>query len=363
MRTDEELLGSSDPEDFGWFFDRHEPALRDWFGARVHDPDDTPELVAETFAAAVAGRPRATAPAAGWLRGLAERELAAYRRRGDAETRMRRRLRIAPPPAALRDELVDAAGRPPPRALPRGRTIAVVAAGGALAVILVLAFTGGRREEPAAPARATAAPGGDRQLFGGSLEPGVRYRARAFVPALSFVVPDTEWYVDQAIDPDSLLLSRRDRVRGQPGSERPATQFLGFGRLTEVYDPATPGRTASLTPAPADLRGWLARHPDVRVGGARAATIAGVPGIRFGVEVRFDRPAHQDPDCARFSLEGCAAIAPGLSFFDGTVMQLTVLRTEPDPLIVSEIAARRRGLAELEAAAAPVLRSLRIGVR
>jgi hypothetical protein len=356
MHENRRVACSGDPEDVGRFYDRHVDVLRDWFAPRVYDPDDVDDLVAETFAAALVGTAR-TKP----VLEIAERELAAYLRRGDAERRMRRRLGIGE--GDLREQLVAAAARGLPRyALPPVRAVLAVVAAIVLAGILVVAFTGGRREEPPAPKRPASTATGDRQLFGGSLTPGVRYRARAFVPALSFEVADTEWTVPDASATTSLMLARRNRIPGRAGSERRPTEFLSFARLTEVYDPGEQGLTSSLVPAPSELRAWLAEHPDLRVGPVETVTVAGVPGEAFAVTVAFKTPVHRDPSCRLTSLRPCTAIAPGASFFNGTRIRTILLRIDPDPLLISLIAAPRGDLQDLEAAAAPVLRSLRIGV-
>jgi DNA-directed RNA polymerase specialized sigma24 family protein len=360
---DLDLLFSGHPEDVGRFHDRHVDALNEWFKPRVHDPDDVAELTAETFATALMEHRQAEEPADQWLLGLAERQLAAYRRRGDAERRMRRRLGMKD--GHLRKELVAASARGVPTyQLPSARAVLTTAAALALAVILVVAFTGGRPDEPA-PARPTASPSASsgRQLFGGTLEPGVRYTVPSFVPALSFVVTDGEWYAGDASSTTNLLLERRNRVIGRPGSERLPTELLNFARLTEVYDPARRGLTASLIPAPADLRAWLSAHPDLRVGRSEPATVAGVPGETFPVVVEFRRPAHADPFCRRPSGPPlCTAIAPGVLFLDDMRLRMTLVSVEPDPLLIVLMATPRGDLAELEAAAAPVLESLRIGV-
>jgi hypothetical protein len=44
-------------------------------------------------------------------------------------------------------------------------------------------------------------------------------------------------------------------------------------------------------------------------------------------------------------------------------VRLIVLRTEPEPLVITTSAANARPLAALERVAAPVLESLRIGIR
>jgi len=106
MRSDDSLLLSGHPEDFGMFYDRYIELLLGWFVRRVHDADAAADLTAETFAAALAARPRfrprADVPAVAWLFGIAQHKLADHRRRGYAEERMRRRLGMQPVP--LRDE-------------------------------------------------------------------------------------------------------------------------------------------------------------------------------------------------------------------------------------------------------------------
>jgi DNA-directed RNA polymerase specialized sigma24 family protein len=356
MDSDLDLLRSGHPEDVGRFHDRHVDAVNDWFRPRVHDPDDVPDLTAETFAAALMDWRRAEEPVDRWLLSHAERQLAAYKRRGDAERRMRRRLGMKD--GHLRAELVAAAARGVPAyGLPRARAVLGAAAVLAIAIVLVVAFTGGRPDEPGQAARPTGTPASrERQLFGGTLAPNVRYRVGAFNPALSFVVRDSGWVAVNTGTTTSLLLAR------QPGGERPPTQFLVFARLTEVYEPGIRGRTASLRPAPADMAAWLADHPDLRAGKPEPVTVAGVSGEAVPITVRFRRPAHADPGCEEAFRRTCTAIAPGASFFDGTRLRMIVLPTEPDPLVITQMVAPGGDLEELEAAAAPLLESLRIGV-
>jgi RNA polymerase sigma factor (sigma-70 family) len=95
MRSDEDLLLSGDPEDFGCFYDRCIDMVLGYFARRVRDPEVAADLAAETFAAALASRRRfrrASTPAIAWLFGIAQHKLADYHRRGAAEDRMRRRL-------------------------------------------------------------------------------------------------------------------------------------------------------------------------------------------------------------------------------------------------------------------------------
>ena len=95
MASDEDLLLSGNPEDFGRFYDRYVEMLLGYFARRVHDPELAADLTAETFAAALVARRRfrrGPTPAVAWLFGIAQHKLADARRRGAAEDRMRRRL-------------------------------------------------------------------------------------------------------------------------------------------------------------------------------------------------------------------------------------------------------------------------------
>jgi RNA polymerase sigma factor (sigma-70 family) len=113
--TDEELLLSRDPEDFGRFYDRYVHAMLGYFARRTNDPEVAADLTAETFAAALSARRRfrrRETPAAAWLFGIASHKLADYRRRGAAEDRMRRRLGIERVPLGAGDgELIAMLGR------------------------------------------------------------------------------------------------------------------------------------------------------------------------------------------------------------------------------------------------------------
>jgi RNA polymerase sigma factor (sigma-70 family) len=115
MHTDEDLLLSGDPEDFGRFYDRYVDMLLGYFARRVHDPEVAADLTAETFAAALVARRRfrrARTPAVAWLFGIAQHKLADYRRRGAAEDRMRRRLGMERVPVGEEDaELITLLGR------------------------------------------------------------------------------------------------------------------------------------------------------------------------------------------------------------------------------------------------------------
>jgi hypothetical protein len=263
----------------------------------------------------------------------------------------------------LRAELVAAATREQARRVPRtprpAPRVMVLAVATAVMVALVALALGGLRTEPRSTINRPAAqptPDG-RELFGGSLEPGVRYRTRQFVPALSFAVPGKDWFVYDATQPDVLALQLRAphrdlQVEGDP------VGILMFTRLTQVYDPHGKGLVA----APADLYGWMRAHPDLRVGEAKPVTVQGVPGRSFTADVHFKRPARSDPFCRqRFQLT-CTLLAPNASFIDGTRLRLIVLQTEPDPLVILTGGNTAEQLLTVDKAARPVLDSLRIGV-
>jgi DNA-directed RNA polymerase specialized sigma24 family protein len=106
MPSDEDLLLSGDPEDFGRFYDRYADLLLGHFAKRVRDSEAGAELTAETFAAALVARRRfrrAETSAADWLYAIAQQVLADYQRCHAAPDRMRRRLAIEQVPVASAD--------------------------------------------------------------------------------------------------------------------------------------------------------------------------------------------------------------------------------------------------------------------
>jgi RNA polymerase sigma-70 factor (ECF subfamily) len=104
--TDEALLLSGEPEDFGCFYDRYVRSLLAYFQRRTRDPEVAADLTAETFAAALAARGRfegRAVPASVWLFAIAHHKLTDYFRRGSAEDRLRRRLGIERIPVGAED--------------------------------------------------------------------------------------------------------------------------------------------------------------------------------------------------------------------------------------------------------------------
>jgi hypothetical protein len=267
--------------------------------------------------------------------------------------------------STLREELVDAAEREGRRRLPRvhppkPRLVLALAAAAALALIVLLAVGAlntrvSDDERPADEARPAA-----RDLFGGTVQPGVVYRTRAFVPTLAFEVSGREWRAEDTAQPDVLILDHGEGYFDPVNNVRRPPAGLWFTRGLEVYDPTVRSLAASVAPAPADLHAWMQAHPDLRVGEARPVTVAGVPGERFDVEVRFRRPTRSDPRCREQAQVTCTALGPKLSFQDRTLLQVTVLPAEPEPLVIMLEHFTRAGLRDLEKAAAPVLESLQI---
>ena len=270
--------------------------------------------------------------------------------------------------AELRQELVEAAEREQARRVPRlgspsPRLVVAVAAAAVMALALVLAAAAlnPRPVDDREPRPAVTPTPDARPLFGGTLVPDVRYVTSEFVPKLSFVVADDRWMAADTTLSDELRLVRVKR--GAPGPNPPRIRQLLFLRISEVADPSVRGLEASRSAAPPDLHEWLSDHPDLRVGATRPVTIAKVPGERFRLRPEFDRPAHVDPWCARYTQFTCALIAPGLNWPDGAHVEMIVLRTEPQPLVIALFGISAGDLAAVEKAAAPVFESLQIGVR
>jgi RNA polymerase sigma-70 factor, ECF subfamily len=95
--TDAELLADDGPDSFAEFYRRHARPVAGYLMRATRDAEAAADLTAETFAAALIGRsryrPERGAPA-GWLLGIANHKLNDWRRRGYAEDRARRRLRM-----------------------------------------------------------------------------------------------------------------------------------------------------------------------------------------------------------------------------------------------------------------------------
>lgn len=110
-RSDDDLLSATplEPAAFGEFYRRHARPLTGYFVRRTGSAEMAADLTAETFARALRHARRfdpTKGPAAGWLYGIARRQLADAFERGRVDDRARRRLGI--PPIALDDESIAA---------------------------------------------------------------------------------------------------------------------------------------------------------------------------------------------------------------------------------------------------------------
>jgi RNA polymerase sigma-70 factor (ECF subfamily) len=130
--TDEELLVSADPADFGLFYARHLGAIERYFARKV-GRDEAADLASETFAAALVARRRfvpGPTPAVGWLYTIAARRLVDNRRRGHVQQRALEALTSevgAPDPAATWTAVADELDTGLLRHLPRDQRDAIVA--------------------------------------------------------------------------------------------------------------------------------------------------------------------------------------------------------------------------------------------
>lgn len=239
------------------------------------------------------------------------------------------------------------------------RDLLVLGAVAAALLVAIVAFAASttvtRQSGQATP---TATPASEHSLFGGSLEPRVRYRTRSFAPTLSFVVGDTEWLVQDTSEKSHLVVERRRRTN-RPGSELPSQSAVIFSRIFELIDPAT----GTSLPRDNDLYAWFAHHPDLRLGRAEPVTIAGIDGLRFDEAVRFKRPARSAAAC-RAQLTVCTLIAPERYFPDGVRMHTIVLPLGPQaPLVIDIVGRTQRDLDAVEAPAEELLRTLTVTPR
>jgi hypothetical protein len=227
------------------------------------------------------------------------------------------------------------------------------AAAAVLVAIVVFAAPSGVRT--AAAPEPTHAAG--KPLFGGSLDAGVRYRTRSFIPELSFVVSDRDWLVQDASGADYLRLDRRQRSSDAPVSELPPRSFLTFSRIEQVHSPHAKGRDPAT--ALQNLYRWMKRHPDLIVGPAEPVTVAGLRGRSFHVTVHFSKPARAAGAC-RPLLMVCTSISPDRYYPDGTRLRTIVLPLDDGPFVIDMQGQTQRDLDGVEVPAAAVLRSLRL---
>lgn len=99
-RTDADLLDATahDPEAFGLFYQRHLDQVVRFVSSRLAPADMAADVVAEVFAAALAGRRRfdpSRGSASTWLLGIASHKVADVQRRNRSDRRIQRRLGMA----------------------------------------------------------------------------------------------------------------------------------------------------------------------------------------------------------------------------------------------------------------------------
>jgi RNA polymerase sigma factor (sigma-70 family) len=116
--SDEELLEGSVacPEQFVTLYDRHAPGLLAFFGRRTNHAQvaahQTPQTIAQAFAARTRFRDAGAGAATAWLYTIARRQLSRFVRRQRVESQWRRRfgmeqLLVAPDALERAEELID----------------------------------------------------------------------------------------------------------------------------------------------------------------------------------------------------------------------------------------------------------------
>ena len=238
----------------------------------------------------------------------------------------------------------------------RARLRLSVTTTGALGLLLAatVILTSCNAEEPKRSRPDANKPAG-RPLFGGSVEPGTRYQTRVFQPALTFAMPDGDWFA-RVTDYKTLLVLEGTRHPDRPGSRPPRPLFLALQRYARVYNPDGPrGVASSVGPAPADLVGWLRAHPDLSPGRVTSVVVAGARGRQFDAVVTMSKPRHTSPECAQFR---CVALAPQVTFPRGFKVRFIVLEVKGPPTVVT-IEAFPRDFSRFLPRAERVLRAVR----
>jgi hypothetical protein len=187
-------------------------------------------------------------------------------------------------------------------------------------------------------------------LFGGSLEPGQRYRTRRFQPALSFVVQDGDWFARETQSRTLVVLD------GSTLPHRP--MFLAFQRYRRVYDPDRPGHgSASTLPAPRDFTAWLLKHPDLAASQPSPTRIAGIRGRQVDAVLTTGKPRHRHglPECPEY----CVALAPDAWFGQGWKVRFIVIESDREPVVIT-VEAFPRDFARFTARVLRVLNSVRL---
>lgn len=235
------------------------------------------------------------------------------------------------------------------RRIPKALSLTVV--GLLLIVVLVLAGCGGDDDERGAEGRSDGqAQLAGTPLFGGSLEPGQRYRTRAFQPGLSFVVQDGDWFARETQSRTLVVLD------GSTLPHRP--MFLAFQRYRRVYDPDRPGHgSASAVPVPRDFIAWLLSHPDLAASQPSPIRVAGFRGRQLDAVFTTGKPRHRhnSPECREY----CVALAPDAWFGQGWKVRFIVIESDRETAVIT-VEALPRDFARFSARALRVLETMRL---
>jgi hypothetical protein len=224
-----------------------------------------------------------------------------------------------------------------------------------LLVIVVLVVVGGcggdDDDEQGADARSSdQAQLAGTPLFGGSLQPGQRYRTRRFQPALSFVVQDGDWLARET-QSRTLVVLDGSRLPNRP-------MFLAFQRYRRVYDPDRRGHgSASTVPAPRDFIAWLLKHPDLAASQPSRTRVAGLRGRQVDAVLTTAKPRHRHglPECPEY----CVALAPDAWFGPGWKVRFIVIDSDREPVVIT-VEAFPRDFARFTARVLRVLNSVRL---
>jgi hypothetical protein len=237
-----------------------------------------------------------------------------------------------------------------PRGMPNALGFVVVGLP-LLVVLVVLGGCGGDDDEQGADARSSGqAQLAGTPLFGGSLQPGQRYRTRRFRPALSFVVRDGDWLARETQSRTLVVLD------GSALPHRP--MFLAFQRYHRVYDPNKSGHgPASTMPAPGDFIAWLLKHPDLAASEPSPTRVASLRGRQVDAVLTTQKPRHRHglPECPEY----CVALAPDAWFGQGWKVRFIVIERGRQQVVIT-VEALPRDFARFSTRTLGVLKSLRI---
>jgi hypothetical protein len=130
-------------------------------------------------------------------------------------------------------------------------------------------------------------------LGGIRLPPPGRYVTDVFEPALSFEVGEG-WELSEGVQQEPYFgISRANRV----GDPIVAVAFNS--PPSEVSDPTNPDK---LVPAPEDWVSWFREHPHLEASEPSAASIGGVDGRRFDLEVSSLPEDYHSEDCLGYGV-------------------------------------------------------------